>query len=245
MQELLIEPSGPAELIKLPAEPKVREPRIKVYSPFQIINKKRIIYPFDGRWFESFGQPERCAKWFIKGRSGSGKSSFVYELCNYLTQFGAIDYNSHEEGNSVTTLQKIMRHGLHDKTNFRLLDRVPTDQWLKRLLKRKSSSFGVMDSLQHGDMNREEYIHFTKSLCNEKRGKSIIFISHWVNDNQVIFVKHDCDIKIEVINYVANPDISRYGGGKPFLIWEEGAKAKWGKKFKDVMAGKYWPGQKK
>jgi hypothetical protein len=38
---------------------------------------------------------------------------------------------------------------------------------------------------------------------------------------------------------------SRYGGGKPFLIWEEGAKKYWRKKYKDVIEGKYWPGKKK
>lgn len=246
MEEQAIGSSNDNEqlIVPVPAIIKIKTPRVRAYSSLQIINKKRIIYPFDGKYLESFGQPERHAKWFVKGKSGHGKSSFVFDFCNYMTQYGAIDYNSHEEGDSVTTMQKIMRHGLHDKTNFRILDKVPTEQWKLRLMKRKSAAVGVMDSLQHGKMNLAQYIDFTKSLCNTKKGKMLLFISHWVNNDYVTFVKHDCDIKIEVIGFLAKPDISRYGGGKIFIIWEEGAKAYWKKHYKDAVAGKYWPGQK-
>lgn len=226
-------------------ETKTKQVKIRALRPSQMISKKRVIYPFEGRFLASFGQPERIAKWFITGPSGSGKSSFVFTLCEYLANFGNIDYNSFEEGDSQTVVDKIIRHGLDKRdSHFRLLAKVPVSLWKERLMKRQSAAFGVMDSLQHAEINKHGYIDFTDSLCVPKKGKSMLFISHWTKNDLVLFVKHDCDIKIEVIGYVANP-MSRYGGNAPFLIWEEGAKRHWGRKYKDVISGKYWPGQKK
>lgn len=219
--------------------------KVRALSAKQVVNKKRIIYPFEGKWKDSFGQPERFAKWFITGPPGSGKSSFVYELCSYLIGFGNIDYNTHEEGDSQTTSDKIVRYGLTEAPGFKILDKVPTPDWKERLMRRQSAAFGVMDSLQHGNMNKTDYRLFVKDLCNARKGKSMLFISHFQKDGYTLFVKHDCDIKIEVRGYIAKPDISRYGGNKPFIIWEKEAKIYWGKKYNSVINGHYWPGQKK
>jgi predicted ATP-dependent serine protease len=240
--ELLEKPEGKHDLIQ-----KHKSVKVKALSAKQVVNKKRIIYPFEGKWRESFGQPERFAKWFITGPPGSGKSSFIYELCSYLIQFGnkRIDYNSHEEGDSQTTADKIERYGLAIAPGFKVLDKVATPLWKQRLLNRQSASFGVMDSLQHGNMNKNEYREFVRDLCNTRKGKSLIFISHNIKDGYTLFVKHDCDIKIECRGFIAKPDISRYGGNKPFVIWEKGARKFWGKKYNSVVSGNYWPGQKK
>ena len=79
----------------VPAEKARKKKRIKVLQPSQIINKKRKIYPFEGKFLESFGKPERHAKWFFTGPSFAGKSSLLFEVCNYLTSYGTVDYNNH------------------------------------------------------------------------------------------------------------------------------------------------------
>jgi hypothetical protein len=223
-----------------------REPKIKVFSPSQILNKQRVLYPFKGRFQDSFGTPEKIAKWFITGPSFSGKSSLVAGLCNYLTEFGIIDYNNFEEagGDSETVAEKIRQYGLGDKDGKIRFFKTPIPRFKNRLMKRKSACFGVIDSIQHSEMDREEYIDFTDTLCNQKKGKSLLFISHWVKNDYTKFIKHDCDVKVEVIGFVAHVE-SRYGGNKPFIIWEEGAKKHWGKRYQQVIKGQYWPGQKK
>lgn len=223
----------------------IRKIKVKAYSPTQMINKQRVIYHFDGILKDSFGQPERIAKWFITGPSYSGKSSLVFSLCHALCAFGTVDYNSFEEGDSQTVAEKIMRHGLLEREGrFRILPKVPVPDFRERLLKRKSAAFGVIDSVQHAEMNKHSYIDLVDTLCNQKRGKSLLFINHWIKNDLTKHIKHDCDIKIEVIGFVAHIE-SRYGGNKPFLIWEEGAKRYWGKRYKQVINGQYWPGQKK
>jgi len=229
-----------------------KKKKIKVLQPSQIISKQRDIYQFTGKFLESFGLPERHAKWFITGPSYAGKSSLIFELCNYLTAFGIIDYNNHEEagGDSQTVATKIIQTGMGDKDGRVRLYKAPIvssneyETFFERLKKRNSADFGVTDSIQHAELNKKEYLQLTNTFSNPKKGKSLLFISHWAKNDFTNFVKHDCDIKVEVRNFVAYVE-SRYGGGKPFVIWESEAKKKWGKKYKDVVAGKYWPGQKK
>lgn len=223
----------------------LKKPKIKALRPSQVVNKKRTIYPFTGAFFESMGCPEKIAKIFITGPSYSGKSSFTFDLCNYLTQFGAVDYNNFEEGDSQTVAEKISRHGLLEKEKlFRLLPKVPVADLQERLLKRKSAAFAVIDSVQHAELNKHGYIQLVDTLCIPRRGKSIIFINHWVKNDLTKFIKHDCDIKIEVIGFVAKV-LSRYGGNKPYVVWEQGAKKYWQKRYNAVVQGRYWPGEKK
>lgn len=234
-----------------PGEITHKKRKIKVLRPSQIIKKERVIYDFEGKWLDSFGKPERHAKWFITGPSFSGKSSFTFELCNYLTCFGVVDYNNHEEagGDSETVGKKIIQAGMQDKDGMVRLYKAPLisdveETFLDRLMKKKSAAFGVLDSMQHAEINKHSFIHYTDKLCNPRKGKSLIFISHWVKNDLTKFVKHDCDIKIEVMGFVAYVE-SRYGGGKPFVIWEDGARKYWRRKYQSVIQGKYWPGKKK
>lgn len=246
------------EALEMPATPlapvKHKKKKIRALSPSQIVKKKRTIYPFEGRWKDSFGCPEKHAKWFITGPSYSGKSSFIIQLLSScLTQFGVVDYNNFEEagGDSQTVVEKIMQAGINDKEKDGLIRffKAPivseTHETLEdRLLKRKAAAFAVIDSLQHAEMNKKQYIEITDNLCNPKKGKSLLFISHWIKNDLTKFIKHDCDVKIEVIGFVANVQ-SRYGGNKPFIIWEDGARKYWGKKYQSIIQGKYWPGMKK
>jgi hypothetical protein len=233
------------------AEKPPKKKKIKVLRPSQIVSKERNIYPFEGVYQNSFGRPERHAKWFITGPSFAGKSSLIFNLCNYLTQFGIVDYNNHEEagGDSETVAHKIIQSGMQDKDGKVRLYKAPIESneyetFGERLMKKKSADFAVLDSIQHAELSKKQYLHLTDLLCHPKKGKSFLFISHWVKNDFTKFVKHDCDIKIEVMGFVASVE-SRYGGSKPFLIWEDGAKKYWRRKYKEVTEGKYWPGKKK
>lgn len=238
--------------------PKAKRKAIIALKPNQVVDKKRIVYDFEGRFLESFGKPENFAKWFIKGPSYSGKSTLLFILARYLSDFGLVDYNSLEEGNSLTIVQKIQEWGLLEKPDgFRLLPKISIPDWTERLSRKRSAKFCICDSLQHANLTKSGYEAFVNQFANPRRGKSMLFICHWVNNDFVKFVKHDCDIKIEVIGYVAHIE-SRFAGkylmpdgtekkfgNKPFIIWEEEAKKYWGKKYKSVIEGKYWPGQQK
>lgn len=224
-----------------------KKKRIRQLTPNQIVNKKRFLHEFSGRFLESFGKPEQHCKWFITGPSYSGKSSFVFQLCEYLIDFGKIDYNNHEEagGDSDTVAVKLRNAGLTDSKLVRFykanIESEEYETFLERLMKRNSADFAILDSMQHAGLNKRTYLELTTKLCTPRKKKNLIFISHWIKNDFTKFVKHDCDIKIEVKGFVAKVE-SRCtdAGNKPFLIWEEGAKRFWGKQYKNVLAGKYW-----
>lgn len=243
------EPDSPKLGVVL-TEKRAKKKRTKVLRPSEIVKKERSLYPFEGKFLDSFGRPERYAKWFITGKSFSGKSSMLFELCKYLSQFGKIDYNNHEEagGDSQTVVNKIIQSGMQDNSEVRLY-KAPLisdeyETWMERLNRRQSAEFSVLDSIQHAEMDRKIYLAVTEKFCNPVRKKSLLFVSHWVHNDFTKFIKHDCDIKIEVCGFVAYVE-SRYGGGKPFIIWEQGAKNHWKKMYHQVIQGKYWPGKKK
>lgn len=217
----------------------------RAYSVKQVLNKKRVVYDFEGEFLESFGKPERNAIWFIWGQSGNGKTSFCLQVCKYLAKFGKVDYNSLEEGHGESIARALRDVNMIEaEGKFRLLDVMPFPEFLDRLSGKKTADFGVVDSVQYAGFSYEEYKEFKQRL----KKKSLLFISHATGNNPkgntADGIRYDSSIKVHVVGYVAKV-ISRYGGNKPFIIWEEGAKKYWGKRFQAVKEGRYWIGMKK
>lgn len=227
---------------KIPKRGDSELPRFRPLRPSEVVNKKRVVYAFDGEWAEIFGQPEQQAKIFITGASFGGKSTFTYKFCKYLQQFGKVWYNSFEEGDTLTSGMKLKDMGIEDGQNFRLIDRYPIAAFKQQMLRRNAAKMCVIDSIQHAGMNKKMYDDFSLSLSNVRRGKMCIFISHHVKDSFTMHVRHDCDIKIEIIRFIARIE-SRYTGKTIIhVLYEEGAKKHWGKKYKSIINGHFWPG---
>ena len=193
----------------------------------QFLASKKKVMPFEGEWLNAFGCPEFSGSWIIWGTSGSGKTSFALQLCKYLAQFGKVYYNSLEEGVSAS-LQRGFRDVQMQEVARRvtLLDRESMAELSKRLVK-TTYKFVLIDSFQYTGMSYADY----KKLREANRDKLFIFISHAEGKEPAgraaKSVRYDCDCKIRVEGYRANV-VSRYGGGTPYTIWEQGAAAYWG-----------------
>jgi KaiC/GvpD/RAD55 family RecA-like ATPase len=222
--------------------------KARAYSPSQVINYKykELDFTADPKFFESFGSPEQNAIVLIFGPSGSGKTRLVLQLTKFLAEkFGVVAYNSLEEGKKKSFANALEENHMRDLDGkFKLIDREAIEDFVLRLQKRKSAQFVVLDSVQYTGINYDAY----KDIKRKLKKKMLIFISHANGNNPAGStadkIRYDADIKVHVLNYVAMV-VSRYGGNKPFVIWEEGARKKWGKKYQQVIQGKYWPGQKK
>lgn len=234
--------------------PPIKKRKPRILRPSQIINKKREYIELGGEIGASIGRVELGTKIFITGRSYSGKSSFITKLCALMAEHVKVDYNSHEEkgGDASTVMEKMAFAGI-DKTfdgkiRFYKAPIVSEEEetFGEQLNKKHSAGFAVLDSLQHARMSKADYIDFTNKYCNPRKKKIVAFISHWQKNDFVLHVRHDCDVKLEAMKYVVWVE-SRLPGAtnKPIVIWEEGAKKAWGKNYKRVIAGDYWPGIKK
>lgn len=188
----------------------------------QVLRTRFKVLPFEGEWKESIGCPELTGSWIIWGNSGNGKTRFALQLCKYLCQFGRVAYDSLEEGVSASLVKAIKEtHMMDVRRKFVVLDKEPIDQLMERLEKPKSPDIVCVDSLQYTGMSYDQY----KALKERFPKKLFIWISHadgMLPEGRVAKkVRFDSNVKVFVQAYRAEP-VSRYGGGKPYIIWEEG-----------------------
>ena len=188
----------------------------------QVLRTRFKVLPFEGEWKDSIGCPELTGSWIVWGNSGNGKTRFALQLCKYLCQFGRVAYDSLEEGVSVSLVKAIKEtHMMEVRKKFVVLDKEPIDQLTERLEKPKSPDIVCVDSLQYTGMSYEQY----KALKERFPKKLFIWISHadgTLPEGRVAKkVRFDSNVKVFVKAYRAEP-VSRYGGGKPYIIWEEG-----------------------
>ena len=188
----------------------------------QVLRTRFKVLPFEGEWKDAIGCPELTGSWIIWGNSGNGKTRFALQLCKYLCQFGRVAYDSLEEGVSVSLVKAIKEtHMMEVRKKFVVLDKEPIDQLTERLEKPKSPDIVCVDSLQYTGMSYEQY----KALKERFPKKLFIWISHadgTLPEGRVAKkVRFDSNVKVFVQAYRAQP-VSRYGGGKPYIIWEDG-----------------------
>ena len=195
----------------------------------EVLNKKRQTFPFDGKWADAFGQPERTGVWFIWGRSGNGKTSFVMQLIAELCKYDRVAFDSMEEGDSLSMRQKLVRHGLSKVgSRFHLLNAEPMPELKERLARRKSYNIIVIDSFQYTQMSYRDYIQFKE----QNKDKLIVFISHAKGSlprgSAAEGVMYDATLKIWVEGFKAFSKGRFIGQTGEFTIWDEGAERYWG-----------------
>lgn len=178
---------------------------------------------FEGEWFSCIGSPEITGSWIIWGNSSNGKTRFALQLAKYLARFVRVAYNSLEEGLSLSLQQAILEIGFDDvEGNIHFLDKESLEDLSIRLSKRRSPQVVIIDSLQYTGLRYRDYI----KLKDGFRNKLFIFISHAdgrePKGEVARSIKYDAFVKILVENFQAYAQ-SRYGGGKPYVIWQEGA----------------------
>jgi hypothetical protein len=199
----------------------------RAVSVDQLLKKKFIEMPFEGKWEASFGIPERSGVWIIWGNSGNGKTNFALQLSKYLSTFAKVVYDTLEEGARKSFQIAIKRANMRSVAhNFNILNREHLEELKIRLRAKKSPHIILIDSIQYSGLTKKEYIE----LKEEFNDKLFIFISHANGKNPkgalADFVKYDADVKIRIEGYKAFPT-SRYGGNKEFIIWPIGASQYW------------------
>lgn len=182
--------------------------------------------PLSGEWRDLIGLPEMSGTWIIWGRSFSGKTSFCVRLAKEIAALGErVAYVSLEEGLSVT-MQAAFRRENMDTVNdrLRMWYQIEPEELVEKLKRQRSARVVIIDSLQYLGINYAGYKRLRKLFPN----KLFIFVSHANEQKEpsgatAIKVRYDASVKILVAGFVAYA-FSRYGGGKPLTIWEEGAK---------------------
>jgi hypothetical protein len=212
----------------------------KVLGLKQLLSKKYTFLPnLPENIRNSFGDLVANFIMIVWGNSGNGKSNLLMQILKALMPHGKVLYLALEEGFEATTQLTALRQLDQDEHTGKIefADHEMTyDELLKKLKKKKSPRFIVIDSVQYWNINYDDY----KALKEKFKNKTFIFISHAQGKDPLgataRSIRYDSGIKVHVQGYVAFV-ISRYGGNVPFVIWEEGAKKYWGKNYRKIISG--------
>jgi KaiC/GvpD/RAD55 family RecA-like ATPase len=203
---------------------------MKALSPAEILKMKKATIPFTGAWQEAFGNPEWVGVWIVWGNSGSGKSSFVMQLCKELAQWKKVVYNSLEQRHSKTMQDAIRDYNMQSCRPgwFQVIPGEPLDKFSERLLKPRSPEVVIIDSYQYTQMGYKDYIAFKEKHPN----KLIIFVSHadgaQPDGRAAKKVKYDAELKVYVDKFRAFSLGRTAGELGYYTVWEKRAKELWG-----------------
>lgn len=201
----------------------------RAISVEELLRMKFDMMPFEGEWKDFLGTPERSGTIMIWGHSGNGKTRFTLQLAKHLTNFGKVAYMPLEE-RARRSFQKAVdeTNMISVKNRITILPPETFQELSYRLTKQKSPDIIIIDSLQYWDLTNAKYKQFQK----DHPKKLIVFTSHASGKEPkgtlAEAIRYDADIKIWVQGYRAFP-VSRFGGGKPYTIWEEQANEYWTK----------------
>lgn len=195
----------------------------------EIAAKKNRTIPLSKPWADAFGAPGWTGVWFVWGRSGSGKTSFMLQLCKELCRHFKGAYNSLEEGTSVTIQNAILQHNMTSvNSRLSLLDAEPMDELGARMDKRMSPHFYVIDSIQYTGFDINSFHDFV----NAHKNKLIIFVSQAKGNmpmgRTAESAKYDASLKIWVEGFRAKSHGRTHGPTGYYDVWPERAREYWG-----------------
>lgn len=187
--------------------PSIRENDAKNIISLRDLQKARFkTLQFTGKWKELMGTPEERFSIMIYGQSGQGKSTFAINFAEYLSNnFGAVLFNSAEEGISLTLQDKLKNL----KSNDLFISHHKDFNSMKKHLKSSTCKFVVLDSVNHMNLTPDN----VEELRNMDKTRGFISIhqvtksGEFKGDNKFL---HNCDVEIVVDNYTPTTKKSRY-----------------------------------
>lgn len=181
-------------------QPKFGSPQIKendakgVMSLNELKKAQFKVLPFNGNWKELVGTPEERFSLMLYGQSGHGKSYFAMQFAEYLSNnFGAVLYNSAEEGMSLTLQNKIKEL----KSDNLFIAKHKDFNSIKKALKSSNCKFVILDSVNHMNLTPEQVeelrnLDFTRGFVSIHQ---VTKSGEFKGNNKFL---HNCDVEIMV-----------------------------------------------
>lgn len=184
------------------------------------LSRSFVTYPFEGKFKDTFGEPERNMKVIIWGNPGNGKTEFCIQLAKYLASFTKVYYNSFEQGICKTLQDALIRNCMQD-VNGKVIfgDQETVDEMMERLAGKNAPQVCIIDSRDYINLTTAQF----KKLIDTPPRKCFVVVC-WEAGGKprgefAKQIAYMCDVKIHVQNFIAYPR-SRFGGNQKFIIWE-------------------------
>lgn len=201
---------------------------------------QKVFKEYDGftpQMKESIGDVDDTFDVTIWGGSSNGKTNLTLELtaqlCNVFNSKAI--YISWEEGHGKSLRDAIVRHNLLERlgNKMEIMDGGTFEEIDALIGKRKSAKIFVFDSIQACDFTKKQFLLLREKYIGTRKKKIFIYIS-WEKGSEpdgatAGAVKYMSHLKWYVKNFICFCS-GRFGGKKNYVIWDEGAIKKWGKK---------------
>lgn len=196
---------------------------MKAIGVTEFLSKVFDAFPFTDEWLDTFGEPEKNFVMILFGDPGNGKTEFAVKLAKYLSNFRKVLYSSSEQGISKSLQDAIRRNDMTGTKGKVFFTKPETfDDLVVRLKRKASPGIVIIDSLDYMKLTAEQFKELRKLFPR----KAFIIISWASNDKPKTQpardVEYMADIKVLVKQFKAYPR-SRFGGNKPFVIWDKAA----------------------
>jgi predicted ATP-dependent serine protease len=185
--------------------------KIRGFTVGDIKEKKFRVLEFEDEWRNKMGNPEKNFKAFFYGPSASGKSVEVLKFADYLTKFGRVLYNSHEERIGKTLQDNINQFGIDGQGAKLMFYDALNYEEMCEVAKNGRFQFIIIDSAQYMLFTEEQYKDFDRQFPR----KSLIIISQINGKGKAKggdALLHMVDIKVKILDGYATYK-SRYNKG--------------------------------
>lgn len=186
-----------------------------------IMKKNYKVFDIEEPWLSSVGLLSKPFSMLVFGLPKNGKTSFIMQLCKYMTKHGKVYYNSAEEGDSKTIQDALKFCKMTDTPDgkFVLGDRDTYPDMVSKL-KKNRAVIVVIDSVDYMYLTADQFKELIKLFPN----KSFIIIS-WEKARQpksqaARDIRHMVGSVVHVRSFTAHIE-GRYGGNEPFVIWDK------------------------
>lgn len=179
------------------------------------------------------------------GASSNGKSSYATQATLQLCPFGKVLHLVYEEGHSKSLRMNLERSKIAQLARegkmihgYDIMDNCSFDELMYLLSRKNSPKIIIIDSLQYARFKTEQWLALKAKFVKGKNKKIFLCISHGSKKGprgkMAIDALFDAQIKVFIQGFIAFTK-SRYEGKRNYVIWEEGARKYWGKKYNAML----------
>lgn len=142
-----------------------------------MINTKIKTIPFENKWFDAFGEPEKKGIWLIWGNEKNGKTWFALMLAEYLSKFEKVLFVSAEEGISKSLIDCCKRAKLSINNRYLLFDKyLPIAELDEKISQQRSARIIVIDNITIYQNELKNGV--LRDITNKHNNKLFIFLAH-------------------------------------------------------------------
>lgn len=172
-------------------------------------------------WANHLGNIDSRFLMYVDGHGGNGKTEYVMQFALMASRcLGKVRLNNVEQGKHSQIKKSIQRNdfagqvpaGKFQYDNIRIFDDLK-----KKLARQNSGKIIIIDSISYWPLNEKQVQELFETFTN----KSFVLVAYRAHLAKNQAIRHLCDIKINVEDYYANVESTRFGGTERYDIWPE------------------------